>query len=57
MSERNSFYRKVAYGVAIAALLFPLSLMSSPATMTEQGLNPGGRLTHLEKKELNLTVT
>jgi hypothetical protein len=47
MSERSSFYRKIAYGVAIAALLFPLSLMSSPATMTEQGLNPGGKLAQL----------
>ncbi|MCH2118738.1 MAG: IRE (iron responsive element), partial [Pirellulales bacterium] len=50
MSERNSFYRKVAYGVAIAALLFPLSLMSSPATMTEQGLNPGGKLAQLRNE-------
>ncbi len=37
MSERTSFYRKVAYGVAIAVLLFPLSLISSPATLNDRG--------------------
>lgn len=43
MSERTSFYRKVAYGVAIAVLLFPLALLSSPATLT----SPGGKLAQL----------
>jgi hypothetical protein len=37
MSERRSFYRKVAYGLAIAVLLFPLALLSSPASMNDQG--------------------
>jgi hypothetical protein len=37
MSERTSFYRKVAYGVAIAVLLFPLALLSSPATVSDKG--------------------
>jgi hypothetical protein len=37
MSERTSFYRKVAYGVAIAVLLFPLALLSSPATVNDKG--------------------
>ncbi|MEX2168235.1 MAG: hypothetical protein WD851_02910 [Pirellulales bacterium] len=37
MNERTSYYRKIAYGVAIAALLFPLSLLSSPATVTDRG--------------------
>jgi hypothetical protein len=43
MSERTSFYRKVAYGTAIAVLLFPLALLSSPATVTD----PGGKLARL----------
>ena len=43
MSERKSFYRKVIYGVAIAVLLFPLSLLSSPATVN----NAGGELARL----------
>lgn len=37
MSERTSFYRKVAYGVAIAVLLFPLALLSSPASVNDEG--------------------
>jgi hypothetical protein len=37
MSERRSFYRKVAYGVAIAVLLFPLALLSSPASLNDEG--------------------
>jgi len=37
MSERRSFYRKVAYGVAIAVLLFPLALLSSPASVNDEG--------------------
>jgi hypothetical protein len=46
MSERTSFYRKIAYGIAIAVLLFPLSLLSSPATVTD----PGGRLARLRSE-------
>ena len=37
MSERRSFYRKVAYGLAIAVLLFPLALLSSPASLNDEG--------------------
>ncbi len=37
MSERRSFYRKVAYGLAIAVLLFPLALLSSPASVNDEG--------------------
>lgn len=37
MSERRSFYRKVAYGMAIAVLLFPLALLSSPASVNDEG--------------------
>lgn len=46
MSERTSFYRKIAYGIAIAALLFPLALLSSPATVTDQG----GQLAQMREK-------
>lgn len=37
MSERSSFIRKVIYGVLIALLLFPLALLSAPATRTDAG--------------------
>lgn len=37
MSERRSLYRKVAYGLAIAVLLFPLALLSSPASVNDEG--------------------
>jgi hypothetical protein len=37
MSERRSFYRKIAYGMAIAVLLFPLALLSSPASVNDEG--------------------
>ncbi|TWT96013.1 hypothetical protein Pla108_30930 [Botrimarina colliarenosi] len=37
MNRRSSFYRKVTYGVVIAALLFPLSLLSAPATVDSKG--------------------
>lgn len=37
MNRRSSFFRKVTYGVAIAALLFPLSLLSAPATVDSSG--------------------
>ncbi|MEN0109668.1 MAG: hypothetical protein AAF805_02990 [Planctomycetota bacterium] len=43
MNRRGNFYRKVTYGVAIAALLFPLSLLSAPATVE----SPGGTLARL----------
>lgn len=34
MTNRKSFYRKLTYGVAIAVLLYPLALLSTPATVT-----------------------
>lgn len=44
MSERKAFYRKIAYAVAIAVLLFPLYVLSSPSTAR----NPqGGKLARL----------
>ena len=46
MNERTSFFRKVAYGVAIAVLLFPLSLLSSPATLD----SPGGKLAQMRSE-------
>lgn len=51
MSERSSFYRKVAYGVAIAVLLFPLALLSRPTTppnaRTGDAGDPGGKLARM----------
>ncbi len=37
MNRRSSFFRKVTYGVVIAMLLFPLSLLSAPATVDSKG--------------------
>ena len=51
MSERTSFYRKVAYGMAIAVLLFPLALLSRPTTppnpKTGDPGDPGGKLARM----------
>ena len=51
MSERRSFYRKVAYGLAIAVLLFPLALLSRPSTppnpKTGSPGDEGGKLARL----------
>jgi len=51
MTERRSFYRKVAYGVAIAVLLFPLALLSRPSTppnpRTGSPGDQGGKLARL----------
>lgn len=47
MSERRSFYRKIAYFVAIAVLLIPLSALSMPASESDAGPNPGGKLARL----------
>jgi hypothetical protein len=46
MSERRSFYRKIAYFVAICVLLFPLTMLSTPATRTKAG----GRLAQLRNE-------
>ncbi len=37
MSENRSFYRKVAYLVALAVLMFPISWLGAPATLEEEG--------------------
>jgi hypothetical protein len=37
MTERKSFYRKIVYGLAIVALLFPIAILSMPATATKAG--------------------
>jgi hypothetical protein len=37
MNRRSSFFRKVTYGVIIAMLLFPLSILSAPATVDSKG--------------------
>lgn len=37
MNRRSSFFRKVTYGVVIAMLLFPLSILSAPATVDSKG--------------------
>jgi len=37
MSENRSFYRKVAYLVALAVLMFPISWLGAPATLEEDG--------------------
>jgi hypothetical protein len=51
MTERRSFYRKVAYGLAIAVLLFPLALLSRPSTppnpKTGSPGDQGGKLARL----------
>jgi hypothetical protein len=48
MSERRSFYRKVIYLVVIAALWIPLSLLSQPASLDNDGnRSPGGKLAQL----------
>lgn len=41
MTERTNLYRKLAYAVVMAVLLFPLSLLGSPKTSDDK---PGGHL-------------
>lgn len=50
MNERRPFYRKIAYFVAIAVLLVPLSALSMPSSIGGTGQeNPGGKLARLRK--------
>ena len=49
MSERTSFYRKIAYAIGIVVLCFLMGWLSAPATTTREG----GRLAQL-RKEYNL---
>ncbi len=46
MNERQSFYRKIAYGVVIALLLYPLSMLSAPETLDDAG----GKLAQLRNE-------
>ncbi len=46
MSDRTSFYRKIAYAAVIVALCFVLGWLSAPATTTRAG----GRLAQLRKE-------
>lgn len=45
MTERSSFYHKLAYLAGIVILAFPIVLLSVPATTTK----PGGKLAQLRK--------
>ncbi len=45
MTERTSFYRKLAYLAAIVVLAFPIVWLSAPATTTRAG----GKLAQLRK--------
>jgi hypothetical protein len=46
MTERTSFFRKIAYGVAIAVLAVVMMWLSAPATNTREG----GKLAQLRKE-------
>ncbi|MEX2306190.1 MAG: hypothetical protein WD738_01275 [Pirellulales bacterium] len=51
MTERVSFLRKIAYGIAIAVLAVGMMWLSAPATVTKEGGHkPGGRLAELRNK-------
>src|SRR4051812_3788761 len=47
MTERTSFYRKLAYMIAIAVLAIPIALISMPATTTKAG----GKLAQLRVRK------
>jgi hypothetical protein len=48
VTERASFFRKIAYGIAIAVLAVGMMWLSAPATVTKEGgRRPGGRLSEL----------
>jgi hypothetical protein len=46
MTERASFYRKIAYGIAIAIIAVGMMRLSAPATASKQG----GKLAELRKQ-------
>ncbi len=46
MTERRSFYRKIAYLIVIAILLFPISQLGAPSTLEDEG----GTLAQLREK-------
>jgi hypothetical protein len=47
MMQNASFVRKIVYGIAISALLYPLYLISRPAVREQGGLTEGGVLARL----------
>jgi hypothetical protein len=49
MNEKRSFWRKVIYVGAIAALLIPMSWLSMPASRTEGKAQSGGKLAKLRQ--------
>jgi hypothetical protein len=51
MTERTSFLRKIAYGIAIAVLAIGMMWLSAPATVTKEGgRKPGGQLAELRNE-------
>lgn len=50
MNRLTSFQRKIAYLVAIGVLVFPIGWLSSPAAVTERGVEPGGKLAQLRDR-------
>src|SRR5262249_907269 len=51
MTERRSFYRKLAYMIAIAALWYPIYEISHPASVDSSGnRSQGGRLAQLRNE-------
>ena len=54
MTERGSFYRKIAYLVAIAVLLIPISRIGAPSTVTKEGKPIGGGMLDNLREEHSL---
>jgi hypothetical protein len=55
MNERGTFYRKIAYLICMAVLLFPISRLGAPSTLQDDGAtkDEGGTLAQL-RSEYNL---
>ncbi len=55
MNERGAFYRKIAYLIGMAVLLFPISQLGAPSTLQDQDgtLDQGGTLARM-RQEYNL---
>lgn len=51
MTERRSFYRKIAYVLAIAVLCLPIYVLSHPASLESDGTrSPGGKMAQLREE-------
>ena len=51
MTERRSFYRKLAYMIAIAALWYPIYEISHPASVDSSGnRSQGGKLAQMRNE-------